>query len=64
LTSAVLAALASWAAWPSIQRHAPARAPVTLEFLRGYPAAQLEMVRQFTDDLAAAPAPAEPRSNF
>jgi len=43
-----------------IQRHAPARAPVTLEFLRAYPAAQLETARRFTADLAAAPAPAEP----
>jgi DNA-binding MarR family transcriptional regulator len=41
-----------------IQRHAPARAPVTLDFLRGYPAAQLRTIRQFTADLAAAPAPA------
>jgi len=40
-----------------IQRHAPAQAPVTLEFLRTYPAAQLRTVRRFTDDLAAAPAP-------
>ena len=43
-----------------IQAHAPARAPVTLEFLRGYPAAQLLTVRRFAADLAAAPAPAEP----
>ena len=41
-----------------IQRHAPARAPVTLEFLRAYPAAQLCTVRQFAADLATAPAPA------
>ena len=41
-----------------IERHAPARAPVTLEFLRGYPAAQLRTVARFTADLAAAPAPA------
>ena len=43
-----------------IQSHVPARAPVTLEFLRAYPAAQLRTVRRFTADLAAAPAPAEP----
>src|SRR5215467_6609932 len=43
-----------------IQRQAPARAPVTLEFLRGYPAAQLHTVQRFTADLAAAPAPTEP----
>jgi DNA-binding MarR family transcriptional regulator len=40
-----------------IQRHAPARAPATLEFLRGYPAAQLETVRRFAADLAAAATP-------
>jgi DNA-binding MarR family transcriptional regulator len=40
-----------------IQRQAPARAPLTLEFLRQYPAAQLAAVRRFTADLAAAPAP-------
>jgi DNA-binding MarR family transcriptional regulator len=44
-----------------IRRHAPARAPVTLEFLRGYPPGQLRTIRRFTTDLAAAPAPAEPR---
>jgi|SRR5215469_1704981 len=43
-----------------IQRHAPARAPVTLEFLRTYPAAQLRTIRRFTADLAAAPALAQP----
>jgi len=42
-----------------IQRHAPTRAPATLEFLRGYPAAQRHTVRRFAADLAAAPAPAE-----
>ena len=47
-----------------IQQHAPARAPVTLEFLRGYPAAQLETVQRFTADLAAAPAPAEPAADY
>jgi DNA-binding MarR family transcriptional regulator len=47
-----------------IQRHAPARAPVTLAFLRGYPAAQLETVRRFTADLAAAPAPTEPTADY
>ena len=41
-----------------IQRHAPAQAPVTLEVLRAYPAAQLRTVRQFAADLATAPAPA------
>jgi DNA-binding MarR family transcriptional regulator len=45
-----------------IRRHAPARAPATLDFLRGYPAAQLDTVRRFAADLAAAPVPAEPRS--
>jgi len=43
-----------------IARHAPAQAPATLEFLCGYPAAQLHTVRQFAADLAAAPAPAKP----
>ena len=43
-----------------IARHAPARAPVTLGFLREYPATQLQTVRRFTADLAAAPAPTEP----
>jgi DNA-binding MarR family transcriptional regulator len=47
-----------------IQAHATARAPATLEFLRGYPAAQLQTVRRFAADLAAAPAPAEPRSKI
>lgn len=47
-----------------IQAHAPARAPVTLEFLRGYPVAQLHTVRRFAADLAAAPTPAEPRSKI
>ena len=41
-----------------IERHAPARAPSTLEFLRGYPAAHLRTVARFAADLAAAPAPA------
>jgi hypothetical protein len=41
-----------------IQRHATTRAPVTLEFLRTYPAAQLRTIRQFTTDLATAPSPA------
>jgi DNA-binding MarR family transcriptional regulator len=45
-----------------IQRHAPARAPVTLKFLRAYPAGQLRTVRRFAADLAAAPAPAKPSS--
>jgi hypothetical protein len=40
------------------QRHAPTRAPVTLEFLRGYSPAQLRTVARFAADLAAAPAPA------
>jgi DNA-binding MarR family transcriptional regulator len=40
-----------------IQRHAPTRSPATLEFLRGYPAAQLRTIRRFTADLAAAPPP-------
>jgi DNA-binding MarR family transcriptional regulator len=43
-----------------IQARSPARAPATLEFLRRYPAAQLDTVRRFVADLAAAPAPAEP----
>jgi DNA-binding MarR family transcriptional regulator len=47
-----------------IQQHASARAPVTLAFLRGYPAAQLETVRRFTADLAAAPAPTEPTADY
>ena len=42
-----------------IQRHAPAPPPATLEFLRGYPAAQLRAIRRFAADLAAAPAPAQ-----
>src|SRR5215472_7412728 len=41
-----------------IERHAPAPAPVTLEFLRGYRAPQLRTVARFAADLAAAPAPA------
>jgi DNA-binding MarR family transcriptional regulator len=41
-----------------IQRHATARAPVTLEFLRAYSDAQLRTIRQFTADLATAPPPA------
>jgi DNA-binding MarR family transcriptional regulator len=41
-----------------IERHAPAPAPVTLEFLSGYPAAHLRTVARFAADLAAAPAPA------
>ena len=40
-----------------IDRHAPARAPVTLEFLREYPDAQLRAVRRFAADLAAGSAP-------
>jgi DNA-binding MarR family transcriptional regulator len=47
-----------------IQQHAPARAPTTLEFLREYPAAQLDMARRFAADLAAAPAPTEPGSEI
>ena len=47
-----------------IQRHAPARAPVTLEFLHGYAAAQLKTVRRFTADLAVAPAPTEPTADY
>jgi len=43
-----------------IQRHAPAPAPATLEFLHGYPAEQLSAIRQFTADLAAGSAPAQP----
>jgi DNA-binding MarR family transcriptional regulator len=43
-----------------IRQHAPARSPATLEFLRGYPAAQLHAIRQFVADLAAASAPASP----
>jgi hypothetical protein len=41
-----------------IQQHATSRAPVTLEFLRAYPPAQLRAIRQFTADLATAPPPA------
>lgn len=41
-----------------IERHAPSRAPVTLEFLSRYPAAHLRTVARFAADLAAAPAPA------
>jgi DNA-binding MarR family transcriptional regulator len=41
-----------------IQRHAPTRSPATLEFLRGYPAAQLRTIRRFVADLAAAATPA------
>jgi predicted transcriptional regulator len=40
-----------------IQRHAPARSPATLDFLRRYPAAQLNTVRRFAADLAAATTP-------
>jgi len=43
-----------------IQQHASAQAPVTLEFLRAYPAAQLNTIRRFAADLAAAPAPTQP----
>ena len=41
-----------------IDRHAPTRAPVTLEFLRGYPTAHLRTVARFAADLAAALPPA------
>jgi DNA-binding MarR family transcriptional regulator len=41
-----------------IQRHTPNRSPATLEFLRGYSAAQLHTIRRFVADLAAAPTPA------
>jgi DNA-binding MarR family transcriptional regulator len=41
-----------------IQRHAPAQAPATLEFLRGYSATHLRTVARFAADLAAAPPPA------
>ena len=47
-----------------IRRHAQAQAPATLEFLRGYPAAQLDTVRRFAADLAAAPAPTKPASKI
>lgn len=40
-----------------IQRHAPTQSPPTLDFLRGYPAAQLHAIRRFVADLAAASAP-------
>lgn len=40
-----------------IQRHTPTRSPATLEFLRGYPAAQLRTIRRFVADLAAAATP-------
>src|SRR5215467_8815168 len=43
-----------------IQRHAPAPPPATLEFLSGYPAAQLHAIRRFAADLAAGPEPAQP----
>ena len=43
-----------------LQRHAPARAPATLEFLRGYPATQLRTIRRFTADLATAATPTRP----
>ena len=38
-----------------IARHAPTRPPTPLEFLRGYPAAQLRAIQRFAADLAAAP---------
>jgi DNA-binding MarR family transcriptional regulator len=41
-----------------IDRHAPAQAPVTLEFLREYSAAHLHTVARFVAELAAAPPPA------
>jgi DNA-binding transcriptional ArsR family regulator len=41
-----------------LQRHAPGPSPAALEFLRGYPAAQVHAIRRFAADLAAASAPA------
>ena len=41
-----------------IARHATTRAPVTLDFLRTYPPAQLRTIRQFAADLATARPPA------
>jgi DNA-binding MarR family transcriptional regulator len=41
-----------------IRRHAPTQPPAALEFLRGYPAAQLRTIERFVADLAAASAPA------
>jgi hypothetical protein len=41
-----------------IGQHTPTRAPVTLGFLRAYPAAHLRTIRRFAADLAAAPPPA------
>jgi DNA-binding MarR family transcriptional regulator len=43
-----------------IEQHMPSRAPASLEFLRGYSAAQLRTVGLFLADLAAAATPAEP----
>lgn len=40
-----------------LQRHAPNRAPASLEFLRGYSPAQLRATRRFVADLATAPQP-------
>jgi len=38
-----------------LQRHAPNRAPASLEFLREYSLAQLRAARRFVADLAASP---------
>jgi DNA-binding MarR family transcriptional regulator len=40
-----------------IQQHMPTRSPASLDFLRGYSAAQLNAVRRFVADLAAATTP-------
>jgi DNA-binding MarR family transcriptional regulator len=38
-----------------VQRHAPDRAPASLQFLRDYSPAQLRATRRFVADLAASP---------
>ena len=40
-----------------LQRHAPGRAPASLEFLLGYSPAQLRAAKRFVSDLATAPSP-------
>jgi hypothetical protein len=63
-SAAVTVASTSSAASParngiaSCTRMRKASAPATLEFLRAYPAAQLDTIARFTADLAAAPTPA------
>jgi DNA-binding transcriptional ArsR family regulator len=42
-----------------LQRHAPDRAPASLEFLRSYTSSQLRVTRRFAADLAAT-APKQP----